>query len=58
MHYDLRDSETEDGQRMPNVLLPDAKLAIYRHVDISEVVVCVLRLSHLIFMTTKAKKWE
>ena len=41
MHYDLRDSEDEDGQRMLNVLLPGTKSAIHRHTDTSEVVVCI-----------------
>lgn len=41
MHYDLRDSENEDGQRMLNVLLPGSKSAIHRHSDTSEVVVCI-----------------
>lgn len=41
MHYDLRDSEKEDGQRMLNVLLPGTKSAIHRHTDTSEVVVCI-----------------
>ena len=41
MHYDLRDSEDENGQRMLNVLLPGTKSAIHRHSDTSEVVVCI-----------------
>ncbi len=41
MHYDLRDSEDEDGQRMLNVLLSGTKSAIHRHTDTSEVVVCI-----------------
>lgn len=41
MHYDLRDSENEDGQRMLNVLLQGTKSAIHRHTDTSEVVVCI-----------------
>lgn len=41
MNYDLRDSEDEDGQRMLNVLLPGTKSAIHRHMDTSEVVVCI-----------------
>lgn len=41
MHYDLRDSEDEDGQRMLNVLLLGTKSAIHRHTDTSEVVVCI-----------------
>ena len=41
MHYDLRDSEDEDGQRMLNVLLPGTNSAIHRHTDTSEVVVCI-----------------
>lgn len=41
MHYDLRDSEKENGQRMLNVLLPGTKSAIHRHTETSEVVVCI-----------------
>ena len=41
IHYDLRDSEDEDGQRMLNVLLPGTKSAIHHHTDTSEVVVCI-----------------
>lgn len=41
MHYDLRDSVNEDGQRMLNFLLPGTKSAIHRHSDTSEVVVCI-----------------
>lgn len=41
MHYDLRDSENEDGQRMLNVFLSGTKSAIHRHSDTSEVVVCI-----------------
>lgn len=41
MHYDLRDSEDEQGQRMLNVLLPGTKSAIHRHRNTSEVVICI-----------------
>lgn len=41
MHYDLRDSEDENGQRMLNVLLPGTKTPIHRHTETSEVVVCI-----------------
>lgn len=41
MHYDLRDSEDEQGQRMLNVLLPGTKSAIHRHSNTSEVVICI-----------------
>ena len=41
VHYDLRDSEDEDGQRMLNVLLPGTKSAIYHHTNTSEVIVCI-----------------
>ena len=41
MHYDLPNSESEDGQRMLNVLLSGTKSAIYHHTDTSEVVVCI-----------------
>ena len=39
MHYDLRDFEDEDGQRMFNVLLPGTKFSIHLHTDTSKVVV-------------------
>ena len=41
MHYDLRDSADENGQRMMNVLLPGTKSAIHRHTNTSEVVICI-----------------
>ena len=41
MHFDLRDSEDEQGQRMLTVLLPTTKSAIHRHSDTSEVVICI-----------------
>ena len=41
IHYDLRDSEDVDGQRMLNVLLPGTKSAIHHHTDTSEVAVCI-----------------
>lgn len=41
MHFDLRDSKEENGQRMLNVLLPGTKSVIHRHTDTSEVVVCI-----------------
>lgn len=40
-HYDLRDSEDENGQRMLNVLLPGTITPIHRHKETSEVVVCI-----------------
>lgn len=41
MHYDLRDSVDENGQRMLNVLLSGTKSAIHRHTNKYEVVVCI-----------------
>lgn len=41
MHYDLRDSEDENGHRMLNILLPGTKTPIHRHTETSEVVVCI-----------------
>ena len=41
MHFDLRDSADENGQRMMNVLLPGTKSPIHRHSNTSEVVVCI-----------------
>ena len=39
MHHDLHDSENEDSQRKPNVLLPGTKTAILHHIDTSEMFV-------------------
>jgi len=41
MHYDLRDSEQENGQRMLNVLLKGTTENIHRHLDTNEVVACL-----------------
>lgn len=41
MHHDLHDSENEDSQRMPNVLLPGTKTAILHHTNTSEMFVCI-----------------
>lgn len=41
MLYDLCDSENEDSQRMPNVLLPGTKTAILHHINTSEIVVSI-----------------
>lgn len=40
-HLDLRDSEEENGQRMLNVLQPGSIVAAHRHLDTTEVVVCI-----------------
>ncbi|WP_303014650.1 WbuC family cupin fold metalloprotein [uncultured Bacteroides sp.] len=58
MHYDLRDSETENGQRMLNVLLPGTKSAIHRHVDTSEVVVCIFGSAIERFYDNEGKEVE
>ena len=39
IHFDLRDSENDDSQRMLNVLEVDTKIPIHRHRDTSEVVI-------------------
>ena len=41
MHFDLRDSADEKGQRMMNVLLPGTNVGIHRHLNTSEVTVCI-----------------
>ena len=41
MHFDLRDSADESCQRMMNVLLPGTQVAIHRHLNTSELVVCI-----------------
>ena len=41
MHFDLRDSEMENGQRMLNVVLPGTRTPIHCHSNTSEVVVCI-----------------
>ena len=59
MHYDLPNSESEDGQRMLNVLLSGTKSTIYHHTDKSEVVVCIYVSAIERFMMSKAmtRKW-
>lgn len=40
-NYDLRTSEEDKSQRMLNALLPSTKVAIHRHPNSSESVVCL-----------------
>lgn len=41
MHYDLRDTEEENSQRMLNVLLPGTPENVHKHSNTSEVVICI-----------------
>lgn len=41
MHYDLRTSPNDGGQRLLNVLLPDTKVPIHRHPMSNENVICL-----------------
>ena len=41
MHYDLRDSEEDQSQRMLNAIEPGSPLPIHRHKHTSETVVCL-----------------
>ena len=49
MFNDLCDSDNEDSQRMPNVLLPGTKTAILHHTNTSEMFV-YLWLCHWTFL--------
>lgn len=40
-NYDLRTSEEDKSQRMLNALLPDTEVAVHRHPDSSESVICL-----------------
>lgn len=42
--FDLRDSKDENTLQMLNILLPDTKTAIHRHLDSSELVLCIYGL--------------
>lgn len=41
MHYDLRTSPNDGGQRMLNVLLPGTQVPIHRHPTSNENVICL-----------------
>lgn len=58
MHYDLRDSVDENGQRMLNVLLSQTKSAIPCHLDTSEVVVCIYGFAIERFYDKQGKETE
>ena len=50
MHYDLRTSSEDTSQRMLNALLPGTEVAIHRHEETAESVVCLCgRLEELIY---------
>ena len=41
MHYDLRDAENDQSQRMLNAIEPGSPLPIHRHCRTSETMVCL-----------------
>ena len=41
-HYDLRNSAADTSQRMLNALLPGTEVAIHRHEETAETVVCLM----------------
>lgn len=41
-HYDLRNSAADISQRMLNALLPGTEVAIHRHEETAETVVCLM----------------
>ena len=50
MYFDLRTSSADTSQRMLNALLPGTEVAIHRHEDTSETVVCLCgRLEEMIY---------
>ena len=50
MNYDLRTSSVDTSQRMLNALLPGTEVAIHRHEETAETVVCLYgRLEELIY---------
>ena len=50
MNYDLRTSSEDTSQRMLNALLPGTEVAIHRHEETTETVVCLCgRLEEMIY---------
>lgn len=50
MNYDLRTSSADTSQRMLNALLPGTEVAIHRHEETAETVVCLFgRLEEMIY---------
>ena len=50
MNYDLRTSTEDTSQRMLNALLPGTEVAIHRHEETTETVVCLCgRLEEMIY---------
>ena len=50
MNYDLRTSSADTSQRMLNALLPGTEVAIHRHEETAETVVCLCgRLEEMIY---------
>ena len=50
MNYDLRTSSADTSQRMLNVLMPGTEVAIHRHEETAETVVCLCgRLEEMIY---------
>lgn len=50
MNYDLRTSSADTSQRMLNALLPGTEVAIHRHEETTETVVCLCgRLEEMIY---------
>ena len=41
MNFDLRNSESDESQRMLNAIEPGSKVPIHRHIKSSETVVCL-----------------
>ena len=49
-HYDLRNSDADTSQRMLNALLPGTEVAIHRHEETAETVVCLMgKLEEVIY---------
>ena len=49
-HYDLRNSAADTSQRMLNALLPGTEVAIHRHEETAETVVCLMgKLEEVIY---------
>ena len=49
-NYDLRTSGADTSQRMLNALRPDTEVAIHRHEDTTETVVCLMgRMEEIIY---------
>ncbi len=58
MNYDLRNSETDDSQRMLNVWLPGSKLVVHRHQNSNETILLLKGKMDVVLYNDEGKETE